>query len=324
MARAAIDLGSNSVLLAIVGDDGAILHDEARVVGLGRGLGDRGAFDPVRMDATASALRDYAATAERLGVSAGSIRAVATSSARRATNAEAFFERVRRECGLGFRTISGDEEARLTWLGALRDLDVPDGPLLVVDLGGGSTELVLGTDRDPGRAEVKVRVSLEIGSVRLTERFLCPAGASSPERIDTEALARVAEHVDHALAPVRLEPAPATVVGVAGSVTTLAATLLGLRRYDGARVHGAVVDRAALARLVARLAAADAAERRALVPTAPDRADWLPAAGVILDRILAAADASRLVASDRGLRFGVLADADGGSAIGYAAPSERA
>jgi len=306
MPRAAIDVGSNSVLLTIVGDDGAILHDEARVVGLGRGLGDGGAFAPDRMTATATALRDYVETAASHGVGAASIRAVATSAARRATNAATFFDRLRSELGLRVRIVTGDEEARLTWLGALRDLDVPDGPLLVVDLGGGSTELVLGTT-GAARATVTLRVSLEIGSVRLTERFLCPPGATSPERIDPAALGLVARHVDLALAAVVLEPAPRTVVGVAGSVTTLAATLLGLSGYDGDRVHQSTFDRVELARLVDRLASADPAERRALVPTAPDRADWLPAAGVLLDRILAAAGANRMVASDRGLRFGVLA-----------------
>jgi exopolyphosphatase/guanosine-5'-triphosphate,3'-diphosphate pyrophosphatase len=261
------------------------------------------------MAATEAALKDYVATAGRHGVPAGSIRAVGTSSARRATNATAFLDHLRHTFGLRVRIVSGDEEARLTWLGALRHLELPDAPVLVIDLGGGSTELVLGH-----RDTVHLQVSLELGSVRLTERFLCPPRSSFPARIEPGALEEVARHVDRELSRVTIRPTPTTVVGVAGSVTTIAATLLGLDRYDGARVHGSIVERADLARLVERLAAADPVERRALVPTAPDRADWLPAAGVILDRILAASQATRLVASDGGLRFGLLADA--GSAVG--------
>lgn len=302
MPKAAIDIGSNSLLLTVVDDEGAILHDEARVVGLGRGLGDRGLFLPDRMAAAEAVLADYAAIAKAHGVEPWSVRAVATSGARRAMNAETFFGRVGKDTGLRVRIVSGDEEARLTWLGALRDLDLPDGPLLVVDLGGGSTELVLGD-----RERIVEKVSLEIGSVRLTERFLLPAGAREPGRYDPAGLAALRKFVDIEVAKVRLEPQPATVIGVAGSVTTLAATRLGLTRYDAAQVHGSVLERVDLARFVDRLLPASPEERRAMVPSSPERADWLLAGAVILDRVLAAARRSQLRVSDRGLRFGLLA-----------------
>jgi len=154
--------------------------------------------------------------------------------------------------------------------------------------------------------DIRMKVSLELGSVRLTERFLCPPGATEPDRIDPQALEQLRLHVDASLAAVSLTPAPRTVVAVAGSATTLAATLLGLHVYDGDAVHGQVVDRVEIDRLVRDLAAASPAARRARVVTAPDRADWLPAAGVIFDRVLAAAAAPSFVVSDRGLRYGLL------------------
>jgi exopolyphosphatase/guanosine-5'-triphosphate,3'-diphosphate pyrophosphatase len=300
MPRAAIDLGSNSVLLTVVDDAGRVVHDEARVVGLGRGLGDRGVFRPDRKAAAEAALAEYVATAAGLGVAPNDIRAVATSAARRATDADTWFGHVERQLGVRFAVLSGEREAELTWRGAQVDLDVP-GPLLVVDVGGGSTELVSGNGE-----EIRVQVSLELGSVRLTERFLCAPGATEPDHIDPRALDRLRVYVDSELAAVSLVPLPRTVVAVAGSATTLAATLLGLYVYDGAAVHGQVVSRAELTRLVDTLAGASSAERRARVPTAPDRADWLPAAGVLFDRILEAAAAPSLVVSDRGLRYGLL------------------
>lgn len=296
MPAASIDLGSNSALLLVVDDDGRVLHDEARVVGLGRGLGDRGLFLPDRMKAAQEALGDYVRVAAGHGVKAWSIRAVATSAARRALNAETFFARVKRDLGLEVAIISGDEEARLTWIGARRDLDLGEADVLVVDLGGGSTELALGRGDEVAR-----RRSLEIGSVRLTEQFL---GDGLVDRAD---LARCRSWIDVALQRFTFTPAPAVVVGVAGTVTTLATMVLGLAEYDAARVHGSTLTRADLARCTERLLAApDATARRALVPASPERADFLVAGAAILDRTLAAAGQSSLRVSDRGLRFALV------------------
>jgi exopolyphosphatase/guanosine-5'-triphosphate,3'-diphosphate pyrophosphatase len=144
MPRAAIDIGSNSLLLLVVDDNGTLLHDQVAVVGLGKGLGDRGLFQPDRMALAEATLSEFAHKAATFGIPAGRIRAVATSAARRALNAETWFARVKRSTSISVSIISGDEEARLTWLGALRDLPPCEAPLLVVDLGGGSTELALG------------------------------------------------------------------------------------------------------------------------------------------------------------------------------------
>lgn len=299
MPRAAIDIGSNSVLLTVVDDQGSVIHDEARVVGLGRGLGDRGLFAPDRIKAAEAALADYARTAQKLGVEPWAIQAVATSAARRAMNAQTWFSRLQRRHGLRVRVISGDEEARYTWRGALRDLDLPAGPILVCDLGGGSTELVLG-DAD----RVVQRVSLEIGSVRLTERFLgAPLVTADPAK-----LAQLRKHVEMEVAKVQLDPLPRTVIGVAGTVTALSAMALGLSTWDGSKVHGSSLTRADLSRFVDELLPTTPDERRALCSVSPGRADYLLAGAIVLDRVLAAARRPRLIASDRGLRFGMLAD----------------
>ncbi len=297
MARAAIDIGSNSVLLTVVDDANRVIHDECRVVGLGRGLGNMGLFQPDRIKAAEAALSDYVRTAQRLGVEPWSIQAVATSAARRAMNAQTWFARVQRKLGLRVKIISGEEEARLTWLGALRELDVPEGPVLVVDLGGGSTELVLGE-----QGTVHHRISLEIGSVRLTEDFLgAPLGVADPV-----GLARMRNHVEVEVGKVKLDVIPRTVIGVAGTVTTLTAISLGLQTWDAEAVHGATLTRLQLARFVDQLLPATPDQRQVLSAVSPERADYLLAGAVILERVLHAAKRQRYVTSDRGLRYGLL------------------
>ena len=298
MPKASIDIGSNSLLLLVVGDDGAVLHDEARVVGLGRGLGDRGLFRPDRMDAAVEVLAAYAARAAELGVPPATVRVAATSAARRALNAATFVERIRKETGLLVRIIEGEEEALLTWTGALAGLTLPDGPVGVADLGGGSTEVVVG-ERDV----LQLRTSLEIGTVRLTDQFL----DGGRGRVDPRALARLKDHVNRVVQTVTWQPLPRALVCVAGTATTLMALELGLTTYDGARVHGGKLGRAALRRWIDRLLDADPDERRALVAVSPDRADTLLAGAIVL---MALADHSRretLIISDGGLRHGLLA-----------------
>ena len=297
MPRAAIDIGSNSILLTILAEDGQVLHDEARVVGLGKGLGDRGLFRPDRMEAAEAVLSDYVTVAGTHGVHPWSIKAVATSAARRAMNAKTFFARLQRDLGLKARIISGDEEARLPWRGALRDLDLPDGPLLVIDLGGGSTELVCGT-----QAATATRVSLEVGSVRLTEQFL------GTDVVDPSSLSKARKHVDELLADVTIQPVPRQVLGVAGTVTTLCAMRLGLESYDAERVHGGRITRSDLATTIDALLPMTPSERLAASAVSPERADYLLAGALILDRVLGVARRPALRVSDRGLRFGVLAE----------------
>ncbi len=296
MSRAAIDVGSNSLLLTVVGDDGAILHDEAQVVGLGRGLGDRGLFRPDRMKAAEEVLASFVTTARQYGIEPWQIRAAGTSGCRRAMNAETWVGRVQRTLGLRIRIISGEEEARLAWLGAQRDLELPDGPRLVIDLGGGSTEVVVGDN-----GVVTRNASLEIGSVRLTEEYL------GTGMVDPAALTRLRTWIEVTVGRFEFQPAPRTVIGVAGTVTSLTTMVLGLPSYDAERVHGSRLTRVDLQRIIDQLLPASPEGRRAQVPASPERADYLLAGACVLDQILAGARRPGMVVSDRGLRFGLLA-----------------
>lgn len=293
--HAAIDIGSNSLLLLVVDETGRVLHDEARVIGLGRGLPEKGVFKPDRMEAAAAALKDYVARAADLGVPVSQIRAVATSASRRALNATTFYQGVQRTTGLKVEIISGDEEARLTWLGALDGLSLQPGPILLIDPGGGSTEVIQGEG-----GHIRTRQSLELGSVRLTEAFL------GYDTVDAASFARMRDAVDATLAEVSFPTQPRTVVATAGTVTTLMAAELGQTVYDGAAVHGASLTVGALRGWIDRLLEAGPARRRELVAVSPERADTLLAGATILLRLLEKSRRASLKVSDRGLRFGVL------------------
>lgn len=294
---AAIDLGSNSILLTVIDASGEVVHDESRVVGLGKGLGDGGQFAPDRIEAALEALTAYATTAAGLGVPAEEVRIVATSAARRATNVDTFVDRVYRETGLRIRVIPGDEEARLTWRGALSGLPV-EGTTLVVDLGGGSTELAY------GKKELEWRHSYEIGSVRLTERVL---GDPIPVA-DGSHLAAMQDRATQVFRKPRLPGSVDRVIGVAGSVTTLMAAALGQTSYDATAIHGARLTDAMLAGFQERLIGLDRRQRATLFAVAPKRADYMLAGATVLRAALAVAGTDAMVVSARGIRFGVLAD----------------
>ncbi len=294
--RAAIDIGSNSLLLLVVDDEGKPLHDEAVVVGLGRGLGERGMFQPDRMAASMAVLARYAEVAAGLGVAPQDVRAVATSASRRALNAATFYANVRARTGLRVQVIPGDEEAHLTWKGGVADLAPRTGLVLLCDPGGGSTEIALGDGE-----RVLFRTSLEVGTVRLTEAFL------GYGRAEPGASARMRAHVDAAVAKVTLPAAPRVAIAVAGTATTLAANQLGLTTYEAAKVHGSKLTAAALRRWTDRLLGASPEERRALLKVSPERADTLLVGAVILQRVLELAKRPSWVVSDRGLRWALVA-----------------
>jgi len=295
--RATIDIGTNSILLLIVSADGAVLHDEARVVGLGQGLGDRGLLSPQRMEAALAVLVDYAALAAQHSVPAWMVKAVATSGARRALNARAFLDRVRTRTGLRVRVISGDEEAWLTWAGARADLKLPSGPIAVVDPGGGSTELVLGEGE-----RVAMKKSLELGVVRLTERHF----GARPERYRPQQLARLRDEVRGTLGALDWPTHPRALIAVAGAVTTLAAMHRGLTTWQRDAIHGARLSRGVFRRWVDRLLGSTPAERRQWAAVAPERADYMLAGACLLEELCTSAHRDSLLVSDGGVRYGLL------------------
>ncbi len=286
MVRAAIDVGSNSLLLTVM-DDTRVLHDEARIVGLGTGLGDGGRMQASRRQHGFEVLRSYVGIAATLGVEAQDIRAAATSGARRATDAPVFFSRVREELGLDVRTIAGDEEARLSWRGALHGLQLR-WPVLLIDLGGGSTELVTGSHEET----MTWRSSREYGAVRLQE-----AHADDLEAMGAQ--------VDQDLKGLPLHAEQ--VVAVAGTATMFGAMELGLKRWDGAAIHGLSISRHQLQTWMQRFSQATPEQRRRMAHLAPERGPYLAGGALVLDRVLAAARAEGLVLSNGGLRFGLLA-----------------
>lgn len=298
--RAAIDIGSNSLLL-LVQDGDKVVHDEARVIGLGKGMGERGLFKPDRMEAATAALTDFAVKLRELGIAPGDVRAVATSASRRALNAGTFYANVLRATGIKVDVISGEEEARLTWLGSLSGIDLPSGPVLLCDPGGGSTEIILGE-----AGQIRQRTSLEIGTVRLTERFL------GYGQVDPAALAAARDEIDAQVATLRWSAVPRTVVAVAGTATTLAAATLGLAHYDGALVHNSLLSDASLRTWVDRLLVASPTERRALIAVSPERADTVLVGACILLRVLESTRRHQWRVSERGLRYGILAAPRGG------------
>ena len=293
--NAAIDIGSNSILLLVV-DGRQVVHDEQRVVGLGKGLGDRGVFRPDRMEAALEVLRDYAVKVRELGVPADEVRVVATSASRRALNAATFYANVQKVTGLRVQVISGEEEARLTWLGGISGMDLAPGPVLLVDPGGGSTEVILGEG-----GHIHQRVSLEIGTVRLTEMFL---GYGT---VEPQALARARAVIDEAFSGLRLDATPRSAIAVAGTATTLAANSLGLLSYDPALVHNSILGVGALRTWIDKLLAASPEERRRLMVVSPDRADTVLIGACILLRALECTRRQAWRVSDRGLRYGVVA-----------------
>lgn len=287
MNRAAIDIGSNSLLLTVADADLRPLHDEAVIVGLGKGLGDGGHFRPDRRALAEQVLTRYVQQAAALGVPADQIRAVATSGARRASDAEQMFSELRHRLGLVVRVVSGEEEAELSWSGALGGLSLPPGPGLVIDLGGGSTEVVFGEG-----PHIHWRRSMEVGTVRLTEAYAD----------DAAALSRRVEEVCAALPNAQ----PQWAVAVAGTATTLAAMDAGLTRYDGAVVHGRPLSVTGLLAWRDRLRAASPQQRQELAAVAPERADYLPAGAEVIAAVLIRFGLPAAQCSDGGLRWGLL------------------
>ena len=233
---AAIDCGTNSIRLLVADVDPAAgtlvdLERSNEVVRLGQGVDRTGLLAPEALERTLAATRRYHEVCRRLGVEA--VRFVATSATRDARNREDFVAGVRDALGVEPEVVAGDEEARLSFRGATGVLASRyDGPFLVVDLGGGSTELVLGTDAP------EAAVSMDVGSVRLTERHLHDDPPTPAQVAAADADVRAA--LDDAAAVVPLGRT-VTLVGLAGSVTTLTAHALGLDHYDRTRIDGAVL-----------------------------------------------------------------------------------
>jgi exopolyphosphatase/guanosine-5'-triphosphate,3'-diphosphate pyrophosphatase len=283
MRVAVVDIGTNStrLLLADVSPRGAVEELERRttVTRLGQGVEASGALADEAMDRVFAALDDYRGAVEAHGGADRSI-AVLTSAVRDAANGQAFTARVR-EYGLDARTIPGEEEARLTFLGATSERDGEGTQtIVVVDIGGGSTELVTGRGRTVEHFE-----STQAGVVRHSERHIT---SDPPAPAQLQALADDVRAIFRAAVPEAVAERVTAAVAVAGTATSVAAIDQDLEPYDPERVHGHVVSEARLGELLARLAAMTDEERRHVRGLHPDRAATIVAGVILLIEILRA------------------------------------
>ena len=298
---AAVDCGTNTIKLLVADLDPGTgaeheLVREMRMVRLGEGVDRTGRLSEAALERVFSAIDEYAATIARHGAEV--VRFCATSAARDADNAAVFAEGVRARLGVAPEVVTGDEEAQLSYDGATRSLAGRDlaAPVLVVDIGGGSTELILGD----GHGHVRAARSLDIGSVRMTERYLRSDPPTTAEV--AEAAAAVGAAIDASDVPLA---EARTVIGVAGTITTVAAGVLGLDRYDRAAIDHAELAFTDVHALTARLLAMTVAERRALPYLHPGRADVIGAGALILDEVLRRTTADTLLVSEADILDGI-------------------
>jgi exopolyphosphatase / guanosine-5'-triphosphate,3'-diphosphate pyrophosphatase len=293
---AAIDCGTNSIRLLVADRDGGELTDvvcRMEIVRLGQHVDRTGQLAPDAIERTRVALAQYAAQARELG--AERIRMVATSATRDASNAAEFRAMVVRELGVEPEVITGDQEAELSFRGAVGGLTA-DPPHLVVDIGGGSTEFVVGT----GTAEAAV--SVDIGCVRMTERHLHSDPPTGAEIAAAEADIRAV--VDGALDRVSAHRAR-SLVGLAGSVTTVTAIALDLPSYQSERVHHARVSGERVAKVAADLLSSTHERRLAIPSLHPGRADVIGAGALILRIIMEQSRRDTVIASEHDILDGI-------------------
>jgi exopolyphosphatase/guanosine-5'-triphosphate,3'-diphosphate pyrophosphatase len=294
---AAIDCGTNSIRLLVADVDQAMLTDVDRrmeIVRLGQGVDQTGRLAPEALDRTMAALRGYAKIINETGALA--VRMVATSATRDAENSAEFVSRVKEILGVGPDVLTGDEEARLSFTGATAEL-TEDPPFLVTDIGGGSTEFVFGVAN-----RVEAAISVDIGCVRLTERHLRD-DPPTPAQINA-----ALDDIDAALEQVAevLPARPArTLVGLAGSVTTVAGIYLGLRAYDSERIHHSIVPAADVHAITELLLGQTRAERARIPVMHPGRVDVIGAGALVLDRLMQRAGFPYVLVSEHDILDGI-------------------
>ena len=293
---AAIDCGTNTIRLLIIDSEGVEYARESIVVRLGQGVDRTGELATDALERTFAAIETYADLIRTHG--ATKVRFVATSATRDARNAAEFVAGVEARLGVVPDVVSGDEEAALAFAGATASLGAEIArPVLVFDVGGGSTELIRGAaDRD----EVRGAYSMQIGSVRLTERHFREDPPSMEE------ISAVVRDIDDALDQCPIDPSrPLTVIGVAGTVIQVAIGALGLTAYDRSLVDQARVPIAAMQKTVEQLLAMTVDERLALPWMHPGRADVIAAGGLIVSRILRRVSVDELVVSESDILDGI-------------------
>ena len=298
---AAIDCGTNSIRLLIADITNGTLTDVVRtmvIVRLGEGVDKTGEFSQAALERTFAAIETFAALISEH--QAELVRFVATSASRDVSNRDEFVDGVASRLGIEPDIISGDEEAALSFLGATADLtnlsEPPTAPYLVIDIGGGSTEFVLGTT-GPTAA-----ISTNVGCVRMTERHLI-SDPATPQQI-AAATADIDAAIDLAYGAVPIAQAN-SLIGLAGSVTTVAAIALGLSEYDSTVIHGSRISAQDVHRVTQDLLAMTRAERAKLGPMHEGRIDVIGSGALVLDRIMIRTGLKQVVVSERDILDGI-------------------
>ena len=306
MKRASIDLGTNTCLLLVKEDlpsGERVLHDESQVVRLGEGVARTGLLNPDAMKRARDCLANYVRIAGNLGVSASEILAVGTAQARDAKNAKDFFSELEASLGLKFQILSGEEEAKATFLGA-RLPGIVSTQMVVMDIGGGSTELVaMLSSSSPISGE-----SIGIGAVKITEKFLFSDPVTDAEFWNAE------EAINQSLAALKswsqgLESkmgATPRFVAVAGTAVTLAMLQMGMTEFVASKIDGITLSRGDVHRLVEELKWRSVLERKQLPGMEVKRADVILAGALIFWRVMEELGFHQVTISTRGLRYGVL------------------
>jgi exopolyphosphatase / guanosine-5'-triphosphate,3'-diphosphate pyrophosphatase len=291
---AVIDVGTNSARLLVadvVGGKVSPVERRSTVTRLGRGVDLSGRLSVEAIEDACVAIGEYVATIEELGAEA--VEAIATSAVRDSENGGAFVAELRERFALSARVLDGEEEARLTYLGATAE-QPPTVPTLVVDIGGGSTELIVGTG-----ADISFHTSLQAGVVRHSERHI---GSDPPTVVELEALAADVRGLIEAAVGDGAQAGAG--IAVAGTPTSLAAIELGLEPYDPARVHGHVLQLLSIQRMLSQLASTPLAERVAIPGLHPERAPTVVAGVVILIETMRAFGLERIEVSEHDILYG--------------------
>jgi exopolyphosphatase/guanosine-5'-triphosphate,3'-diphosphate pyrophosphatase len=302
---AAIDIGTNTVLLLIAeARDGGLVPilDRAEITRLGQGVDRTRTLAPEAIERTLACLSDYAKDirehrVDKLAVAGTS--AMRDAGATRGDKAD-FVGRATAILGVEPRVVSGDEEANLTFAGGMLGLGL-EGDVVAFDVGGGSTELIFGAV-NASEAKVRRRTSLDVGSVRLSERHVESDPPSATE------MSAVRAFVDDQLRSVAPPESIPTLVGMAGTVTTLAAVARGIDPYDPEKVHGMRLGAREIAETSRRLTRLPLAERKIVRGLQPKRADIIPVGAAIVEAVVDWARAREIVVSDRGVRWGLALD----------------
>jgi exopolyphosphatase/guanosine-5'-triphosphate,3'-diphosphate pyrophosphatase len=297
MRVAAIDCGTNSIRLLIADIEGTNFREIYRtmeIVRLGQGVDQNKAFHPDAIARTLAAVDLFAKEISKRGVE--HIRFCATSATRDASNRELFINGVKERLGIEPEVISGEEEARLSFIGATKEFAPSDGPFLVVDIGGGSTEFVY------GHSEVEFAKSVNIGCVRMTERNI-HSDPPAPEEIEN-ARRDIQEAIAIAAAIVPITKAK-TLIAVAGTATSVAASALELKEYDRHAIHLARVSAEQTHHVALTFAAMNAEQRSHVGFLHPGRADVFAAGSLVLSEVMKATGATEFVASEADILDGI-------------------